>query len=113
MGCLNPPLAVIQKSHLCNTTASGHLQVALFFFEETVTQVTTPRPLDPSINAEDIVTDYGGLPLTKEAVRALRDKCNKHLRMAPWRLAEYGNHIIETKHPHMAPQLKYHREDFE
>ena len=69
--------------------------------------------LNATIKQDDIVTDYGGLPLTKEAVRALRDRCNRHLKMAPWRLAEFGNYVVKTRHPHMADQINYRREDFE
>lgn len=71
------------------------------------------KTLDSTINPEDIVTDYGGLPLRKDDVRALRDQCNRHLRMAPWKLAEFGNHVIAHKHPLMADQFSFRREDFE
>lgn len=76
-------------------------------------QQVVVRPLDKSINPDDIVTDYGGLPLKRADVLALRDQCNRHLRMAPWKLAEFGNYVIAKQYPGMAKQITYHREDFE
>jgi hypothetical protein len=61
---------------------------------------------------DDILTDYMGLPLSRQAARDLRDQANRYLKKSPTKIAEYANRVMAEKHPTQADKIFYTAEDF-